>query len=406
MRATLRCPVMVMVVCACLWHEAGAAARVKWWDPAWERRAALDIQKGIALRLSGFPLIVPVGFLGLPKGINWDSIRVVGPAGKELPAQVDDLDGSPGITGQDELVFLIDLESEETRAYLYFSSSKRIARPRAYAGQEIQVSFTRDGEPQFDNGRIRLRDGKFAYRLSSAGPWVDVLSGDGSFVFDAYNFGGSQVPGWKTQIVARGPVRTVARRASTALVPTDKAQGRPIVPARVVHEWHVYRGRKECFVSSQIQNAGSAKDVLLVARGWAWLDVTPGGRYTPEDYWTAAIQGVRRVRPASAGLDKYMRLSEGWFDAYTDGPTDKPRVNLGLVFHPLSARYRVWAGERTKRFRVVVMNGGNWPQVPPRGRLWFGFWLCPHEGGPDQVRDLWRARRSVDAIPGAIEDRE
>jgi hypothetical protein len=397
--------------------DAAAEGDKTWWNTNWESRVALDIEKAVEKQCPAFAAIVPVGFLGLPEGTNWNSVRVIGPAGKELPAQTDDLDGDGKITGSDELVFLMDIKEKASRAYLYFSADKKVARSKTFSGTDVRASFNAEGDPQFDNGAIRMSQRRYSYHLSNEDRWVSFLDGDGALSFDAYNFSGSKVAGWKTEVAARGPVRTVIRRISTAITPTRKAREtqHPIVPARVVHEWHIYRNKKECFVSSKIENRGTGKEVLVVARGRNGLYVTPGGKYTPEDFWTAmakpwktwtkSMTGGRKIRRASSGMVQGLRLSEGWFDAYTDGPSDKPRVNVGLVIHPLSVRHSLWAGERDRRFWLVVWVDKNWPKIPPRGSLWVGFWVCPHEGRPEEIRDFWQARRKIDVIPGAIETR-
>jgi len=198
-------------------------------------------------------------------------------------------------------------------------------------------------------------------------------------------------------------------------VSTGRGRAGPRAAARVIHEWRVYRARKECFVLSRIENATRGKDVLLVARGRARFDLTPGGRYTPEDYWTAVAKpwktwtqgmtGGRKTRRASDGMVQGLRLAEEWFDAYTDGPVNKPRVNVGLVFQPAGHKVRLRAGEQGKRFQVTVDLDANWPRVAPKGRLAVGFWIVPHEGGPDEVRDFWRATRNIDVVPGTIQTR-
>ena len=391
-----------------------------WWDEKWESRAAIDIEKSIPGKLPGYPVIVPVGFLGLPEGTNWRSVRVVTPAGKELPFQVDDLDGDGKVARQDELVFLIDLDAATTRVYVYFSRGSPTGRSAAFPVREMPVSFDDEGNLRFDNGKLRLSETAaakrvFACRLAASGKWVEILKGDGAMAFCAYNYSGSTVAGWRTNIVARGPVRTIARRVSSRVLPTKLAEetGNPVVPAQVVHEWHLYPDRRECFVSSQIQNLTTDNKTLAVARGTTTFEVTPGGKYTPEDFWTcvaaswktwtASMAGGRKTQPAAAGQVNGIRPAEGWVDAYTDGPPGKPRANVGLAFHPRSEKCRLTVGERYKRFQLIVRLDRNWPKVAPRGRLWVGYWLCPHEGDSSEVRDFWLSRKSVDAIPGAIE---
>ena len=383
-------------------------ATQSWWNPQWEHRVALDIEKAVPQALSKHPLAVTAGFLDLPATTNWGSVRVIDETGSEVPAQADDLDGDGKIAGADELAFAADLRSPCTRYYVYFSRDSQVGRRTFDGAGDTIISFDDDGKLSFGNGRVRLRDGQFEYRLAEGSRWLTLLSGDGSFSFDAYNFGGSEVAGWQGQIVSRGPVRMIVRRVSTGVAATERGRerGAVITPAQVTHEWHVYRGRKECFVSSTIENVTQGKDVLLVARGWTWLAVTPGGQYTGEDFWSAVVKGKRETHQAGAGLRTGLRLSEHWIDAYSDGPTNKPRANVGLVFHPLSTKYRLWAGERDGRFRLVVMLGINWPRVPPRDKLWVGFWVCPYEGGPDEVRQFCKMQESIDIIPGAIESRE
>jgi len=386
---------------------AGEAAR-SWWNTRWEHRVALDIEKAVPQALPGHPLAITAGFLDLPAGTNWDSIRVVDEGGREVPAQVDDLNDDGQIAGIDELAYVANLRSRCTRYYVYFSADSRARRRTADDAGDMTVSFDDRGKLSFDNGRIRLRDGRLEYRLAGDERWLTLLSGDGSFTFDAYNFGGSKVTAWQGQIVSRGSVRTIVRRVSTGVIPTERGRerGAVIVPAQVTHEWHVYRGRKECFVSSTIENVTPGQDVLLVARGWTWLAVSPGGRYTAEDFWSGVVQGKRETHRAAAGLRTKLRLSEGWLDTYSDGPTNKPRANVGLVFHPLSTKYRLWAGERDGRFRLVVLLDMNWPRVPPKDKLWVGFWVVPHEGGSSEARQFYRLQNGIDIIPGAIESRE
>ena len=407
-RMTLAWPVSCVAVLSisAATNAIGEAAR-PWWNPRWEHRVALDIEKEMPQALSRHPLTITAGFLDLPAGTNWRSIRVIDQTGGEVPAQVDDLNGDGKIAGADELAFVADLRSACTRYYVYVSEDARVGRGTFDNVNDVTVSFDDGAKLSFDNGRIRLRDGQFEYRLAGQERWLTLLCGDGSFTFDAYNFGGSKITGWQGRIISRGPVRTIVRRVSTGLVATERGRerGAVIAPAQVTHEWHVYRRRKECFVSSTIENVTQGKDVLLVARGWTWLAVTPGGQYTSEDFWTAAVQGKRETHQARAGLRTKLRLSENWIDAYSDGPTNKPRANVGLVFHPLSSKYRLWAGERDARFRFVVMLGMNWPRVPPNDKLWVGFWICPHEGGPDDLRQFCRVQERVDIIPGAIESR-
>lgn len=411
-----RSPVfLVALLTASVAGRAPCAERAPWWNNKWERRVSLDVEKGVAGPLKSFPLAAPAGFLDLPRDTNWKAVRLIGPSGVEVPVQIDDLDGDGKIAGQDELVFLGDLDQDRTRFYLYFSADKGAAAGKGAVDGGIKASFDSAGRPDLCNSAIRISEGKFAFRLAESNRWVEILTGDGSLAFDAYNYGGSTVKGWRARIVANGPVRVVARRTSEAVVPTARAAGRAAAPAQVVHEWRMYRARNELFVSSRIRNLVKGRDVLKVARGWSWLDVRPGGQYTAEDYWSAVVKpwktwtksmaGGPTKKRAADGLTQGIRLAEEWIDVHTDGPSQKPRVNVGLVFHPRSAKSRLWAGERDRRCRLVVVLGMNWPKIPPKGSLWVGFWIVPHQGAPREVRNFWEATRKVDVVPGAIETR-
>jgi len=373
---------------------------------------ALDIEKGVPGRLTRFPLSVSLGFLDLPQETNWDSVRLLGPDGRDWPVQVDRLSGDH-VAPQDELAFLADFEGEHTRAHLYFSVGKEASSTTPAAEGGVTACFDKDGAPQFDNGLVRLQGGEFSRRGAGQDEWVTFLRGDGALRFDAYDFSGSKVLGWRTEVASNGPVRAVLRRVSSAVAATREDVRHPLVPAEVVQEWRVWRGRGECFVASQIRNVASGRDVLMVARGRSGLDATPGGRYTGNDYWTAVLKpwktwtrsmsGGRKTQRAADGLVRDARLAEDWFDAHTDGPAQKPRVNVGLVFHTFSAKHRLWAGEQDGRFHVVVLLDMNWPRVPAGGKLWVGYWIVPHAGPPEEVRQFWRATREIDVIPGAIE---
>ena len=380
----------------------------------WAWRVPLDVHKAVPFACPGLALSIPVGFLGLPEDADWHAAWVTDSTGAVLPAQVDDLDGNGRIEGTDALVFVAEVKEAVTRAYVCFPGARGPTRVPPEMHRGVRVRFDRDGVPEFSNGRLRLSNRSYAYRSSGNKTWTQFLDGDGTLDFDAYDFGGSTLSPWKTHIISSGPVRTIARRVSE-VAPTRRARRGDIARARVVHEWHVYARRQECLVVSRIENVDTDAKVLKVARARAWLDVKPGGRYTKQDYWTAVVKPLktwtksmtagRKTRRAAEGLVTDLRLAEGWFDAYTDGPQSKPRVNAGLVVHPMSAPCRLWSGDRDGRFRVAVMVDGNWPRVSPRSSLSVGLWIVPHEGGPDEVRRFWQAIRDTQVIPGEVQRR-
>jgi len=411
MAVTLTKPWAVLAL-VCLLSLARGASVAPWWNDAWESRLALDVHKACEGKLSRFPLTVPLGFLDLPNDTAWDTLRLVDAAGKPVPMQVDRLGAGGTASIRDELAFLADLEAAETRFYLYYSAKGK-AVPHQQEDSGLSASFSADGIPSFSNGLIQLHDGRFSSRDPDTQAYTEFLRGDGTLSFDAYDYSGSKVSGWGTQVVSNGPVRAILRRVSTGVSPTRERTRHPAVPAEVSHEWHVYRGRSECLVASEIRNVSPGKDVLTVARGWSWLEVRLPEATAPQNFWTAPVRGWkswtdsmaggRRTESAATGLTRDLKLAEDWLDAYAEGPMREPGANVGFVFHPLSTRYKLWAGDREDRFRVVILVDSSWHRVPAGAALWLGCWIVPHRGLPDEVRDFWRATRSVDVIPGPVE---
>ena len=406
---------VLALACLLSLTRSADSQRTRWWDEAWESRLALDVHKTCRGTLTDFPLTVPTGFLDLPKDTAWHTLRLVDAAGKLVPMQVDPCDAMGIGPARHELAFLADLEAAETRFYLYYST-KQLHAPEQPQERSLKASFDADANPSVSNGLIRLHDGRFSCRAAGAETYAEFLVGDGTLSFDAYDYSGSKVTGWRTRVVSNGPVRAILRRVSTEVRPAHERTRHPAVPAEVSHEWQVYHGRSECFVTSRIRNVSPGKDVLTVARGWSWLEVRLPEAGTRQSFWTASVRGWkswtdamaggRRTELASTGLTQDLRLAEEWLDAYAEGPTREPGANVGFVFHPLSTRYKLWAGDREDRFRVVILCDSNWRRVPAGGSLWLGYWVIPHRGSSDEVRDFWLATRNIDVIPGPVETLE
>jgi len=122
----------------------------------YRRKIILEEKAGI--EREHWPVIIKLSKIsGNVPSINWDSIRLIDDEGNLIPCQVDDIDGVPGFTEGDELVFQVNMSQRERKElYLYYGTDPN----------EKEVSYESDLSVVRRKGRVLVENSKFRWELT------------------------------------------------------------------------------------------------------------------------------------------------------------------------------------------------------------------------------------------------
>ena len=358
-------------------RAAATAPQAAWWDSRFPHRVALGVPAGPELAdqpvvLTGDDLYRMTGFARLPV----TAVRVVGPAGKPVPMQVDQRDargfytaeGDAVLGAHDEIVFTLSRPPGTRTVYWVYWSTQAQAEPKS-TGDGLRISTPKKDRvaqlrvqsPHWDisfnaigtatpekNEQANHARGTIS-RLTFGGVPITHINAAWGYYLPRHPFGSGPGPFRWTRPTVRqqGPVRTLVemRRQDARFL---DAKRRPVMRGDVVHTFWVYR---RC----PVIDAEFTLDYRAVQDTWAGSFGFPmcvGTRTGLGDTFMACVAGTGYRRAiAQADIDNWYPTfyrtplpEEGWF-AWAD-PTE--RRGLAVFYEklaPIQARAR-WVSSR------------------------------------------------------------
>ena len=425
-----------MVACLALLTHARAApgrAATNWWDQRWPCRMRLVLPASRAT-VGAVPVVVPGKTILAGSGrthLPVSALRVV-VAGRELPCQVDERDGTARwvaepnhrLDADDELVFQLDLTGGRTPdVHVYFSdtptpvpdypthvffqrASRWYARAPSHAIlrnktlwlglagpkslEATRNAFANHGSGSLKQLRLRRTD---LIRPGASWAWV----------FPRHPFAcGPSVHDWSVPTcVVSGPVRKIARMSVTGFEGKDR-KGQVVIQADVEHTFSLYsRGLAFDFEEQvryrrvparwRIQLNGTVRLAPKLHQGVAWWAQCPG-RDVVKGLGPGEIEkaqkryvGMQPDEPEEAGW-------AAWFDA---------EAAMGLAC--MLGRVTCSDANAQRKLRCVGLYGHNNLAVVPiltvRGAskpgtlAWCQRYVVLERTTPQQVRahyELWQ----------------